>query len=183
MHHLGTKKLETKRLILRKFNNDDYINMYNNWAKEKEVARFMPWSSHKNTEETKNIIDLWISKYENSNEYNWVIEIKESNEIIGTITVVKQSESNDCCEIGYASGTKYWGHGYMPEALKRVIKFLFEEVGFHRIEAKHATENPNSGKVMQKSGMTYEGTLKQKFKLNDGTYVDTKIYGIINNVK
>lgn len=181
MKHLGTKTLETKRLILRKFKQSDYLDMYNNWAHEQMVARFMPWSAHESVDVTKAVVDMWIEEYQSNDNYNWVIQLKDTDEIIGTITVVKKDDSADCCEIGYAIGTRYWGNGYVAEAFSKVIDFLFNEVGYHRIEAKHATDNENSGKVMLKCGLTYEGLLKDKTKIHDGTYVDTKIYSIINN--
>ena len=165
MKHIGTKRLETERLILRRFNENDYHDMYKNWASEKLVARFMPWHHHENEEVTKNIVNMWINEYQNDTCYNWVIELKKTNEIIGTITVVNEWNENDCCEIGYAIGTKYWGNEYVKEALLKVIDFLFNEVGYHRIEAKHAINNPNSGRVMEKCGMVYEGTLKDKAKI------------------
>ena len=73
---------------------------------------------------------------------------------------------------------QWWHNGYVSEALKSVISFLFESVGVNRIMAKHDTQNPNSGKVMQKSGMTYEGTLRQADRNNRGI-VDVCVYSVL----
>ena len=83
-------------------------------------------------------------------------------------------------EIGYVLSDYYWGRGIMPEAGKVVISYLFEE-GFNRIQALHDEENPKSGRVMQKIGMEYEGTLKQYEKRSDGKFSNCKIYAIIKD--
>ena len=67
-------------------------------------------------------------------------------------------------ELGYVLNRDYWGQGLMPEALGEVMRFFFEEVGFDRVEACHHPDNPNSGRVMQKCGMTYKGTWFQEDK-------------------
>ena len=79
MKHLGTKTLETKRLILRKFKQSDYLDMYNNWASEVMVARFMPWSAHENESVTKTVVNMWVDEYKNDDNYNWVIMLKDTN--------------------------------------------------------------------------------------------------------
>lgn len=77
-------------------------------------------------------------------------------------------------------GRRYWGNGYTAEAAKAVIAFLFDEVGANRIAARHDTNNPNSGKVMQKAGMKYEGTLRQCDRNNQGL-VDCSVYAILKS--
>ena len=93
---------------------------------------------------------MWISNYDNNNVYNWVIELKETNEAIGSISVVNLEEMNKSCEIGYCIGSEYWSKGITTEALQNVIDYLFREVGVNRICAKHDIENMASGEVMKK---------------------------------
>lgn len=80
--------------------------------------------------------------------------------------------------IGYCLGSKWWGQGITTEALRAVIKFLFDEVRASRIEARHAPANPASGEVMKKCGMRYEATLKNAAWCNIGVY-DTIIYSVL----
>ena len=80
--------------------------------------------------------------------------------------------------VGYCLGSKWWGQGIMTEALSAIIRFLFEEVGANRIEARHDPANPASGEVMKKCGMRYEVTLRQAAWSNAGIY-DTAIYSIL----
>ena len=82
----NTKTLETSRLILRKFNENDYIKMFDNWANDEKVTKYVSFNPHKNYNETKQIINEWINEYSNGS-YNWVVELKDNHEIIGNISV------------------------------------------------------------------------------------------------
>ena len=109
---------------------------------------------------TKGIIAQWIADYENLSTYNWVIELKESQKIIGNISVVEVKELVMSASIGYCMGKDWWGQAIMPEALGCILSFLFQEVRFHRICACHDANNSKSGRVMEKVGMKFEGVLR-----------------------
>lgn len=177
MQHLGTRILETERLILRPFRVDDAEDMYMNWANNEHVTRYLTWPTHASPEVSKKVIDMWLDEYEKLTNYQWCIENKENHQAIGSIGVVNMQETTEAVEIGYCIGEEYWRHGIMTEALSAVIRFLFEEVGCNRIFAEHDVENPNSGRVMVKAGMTYEGTLKEAGRNNLGI-CDMAVYGI-----
>lgn len=180
LNHQGTKKLETERLILRQFKIEDYVEMYNNWACEDAVTKFLTWQTHTNQDVTKSVLADWIPKYENKDFYNWAIELKEENRLIGNISVVSLREETLSAILGYCIGSKWWGKEIMPEAGKAVLKYLFEEVGFNRIAANHDKNNPKSGRVMQKIGMTYEGTLRSAGFCNQGI-IDDVWYSILKS--
>ena len=180
LNHQGTKKLETERLILRQFKIEDYVEMYNNWACEDAVTKFLTWQTHTNQYVTKSVLADWIPKYENKDFYNWAIELKEENRLIGNISVVSLREETLSAILGYCMGSKWWGKEIMPEAGKAVLKYLFEEVGFNRIAANHDKNNPKSGRVMQKIGMTYEGTLRSAGFCNQGIIDDVR-YSILKS--
>lgn len=181
LSHKGTKTINTERLVLRKYKHDDADDMFKNWANDSEVTRFLSWKPHNSVEETKKIIDQWIDEYKQDDIYDWAIELNEIGEIIGGISIVKLDEKNYSCEIGYCMSSQYWGKGIMTESLKTVIDFLFSEVGFNRIEAKHDTQNIGSGKVMAKSGMKYEGTLRQVKLRNNTNFYDLAVYSILKD--
>jgi len=178
MKNIGTITLETKRLILRKFNIDDYKGMYDNWASDKEVAKYVSFNLHKDYNETKQILQKWIDEYDNGS-YNWVVELKDTHIIIGNISVIKINQKHNNCEIGYVYGSKFWKNGYATESLKKVIDFLLNECDFHLVEAKYLASNMASGRVMEKSGMKKDGILRQRriSKINNG-YDDLVIYSI-----
>ncbi len=182
MTHKGTERLETERLILRQFKVEDADDMFNNWASSQKVTEFLSWNPHRSADDTKLLLEEWVNAYNKPNNYQWAIVLKEVNQPIGSISVVNIKENIGECEIGYCIGEKWWHRGYTSEAFKRVIKFLFEEVGANRICACHAVENPNSGKVMQKCGLSYEGRLRRAGITGSGKICDLAIYAILREV-
>ncbi len=154
--------------------------MYRNWASDDEVTKFLTWPTHSDVEVTRTLLSKWIAGYSRADFYNWAIELKEIGEVIGNISVVQVKEKIACAELGYCMGAKWWGSGIMPEAGKEVIRYLFEEVGFNRIAAVHDKNNPKSGRVMQKIGMTYEGTLRKAGFCNQGV-IDEVWYSILRD--
>ena len=179
MKHIGTKELETERLILRKVTKEDAKQAYNNWCNSNIVDRYVMWSKHENIESTIFLYENWEKDYENMDTYRWGVELKDTHELIGTIDVSsKKMLPYGACEIGYCYGEKYWGLGYATEALAEVIKFLFEECDASVVFAMHMSNNPASGKVMQKCNMKYEGTLRNRIIDKQGNVNDLISYSI-----
>lgn len=181
MKNLGTKTIETERLILRRFKMEDAEAMYENWVSDPEVTKFLTWPPHSSVDVTKIVLEDWIINYKNDNFYNWAIILKESgDEPIGSIGAVDSDERVNMVHIGYCISKKYWNKGITSEALKALIKYFFEEVGVNRVESRHDPNNPNSGKVMMKCGMKYEGTMRQA-DINNQGICDYSMYGILAN--
>ena len=178
MKHIGTKRYETERLILRKFTEDDAESVFNNWASDDEVTKYLTWPSHSSVEASRAYVNYCISKYEEISCYQWGIELKHTHELIGNISVVSHIDELECMELGWVIGKKYWGNGYMPEAATKVLEVLFDEVGANCVYAGHDTNNPKSGRVMEKIGMKYEGVLRQFGKNNQGI-IDCARYSMI----
>lgn len=170
MNHKGTKRLETDRLILRRFTIEDADDMYNNWANDPEVSKFLTWPTHTSVEVSKRVIGSWLYGYDKDDFYNWAIELKETGRVIGNISVVEIKENIECVSVGYCMSRALWGRGIMPEALGEVMAFLFDEVEVNRIEAFHDVANPKSGRVMEKAGLRYEGTLRKAARNNQGIH-------------
>ena len=180
LNHIGTREVETPRLILRRFKIEDAEQMYNNWASDPDVTKYLSWAVHKDKSETESIIKSWISEYSNNKKYGWCITLGKTGEVIGGIDVVKMFENEECCEIGYVLSQKFWNKGIMTEALYAVLGYLFEKVGFHRIQLKHDVENIASGKVMLKNGLKREGILRECEKTVDGGWRDMIIYSVLD---
>ena len=168
MIHLGTKRIETSRLILRTFVKEDAEAMYHNWASDPEVTKFLSWPTYKTVDTAHEILNIWVPQYADDTFYQWAIELKELGEVIGSIGVVNFDDRVDSAEIGFCIGRNWWGQGIMTEAAKAVIDFLFREVGAQRIEGGHDPDNPASGAVQRKCGLTYEGTLRRSIRSNQG---------------
>lgn len=180
MEHIGTKKIETERLLLRPFEFSDARMIFNNWASDPQATAYLTWSAHKSKWETEVVLQSWVAGYEQDDQYKWAITLKDRpTEVIGDISVVAYSEVRNECEIGYVLSPKYWGQGIMTEALKAVAIYLLQEAKFNRLEALHDVENVGSGKVMTKAGLRYEGTHRQ-YGLNNRGRVDTARYALLS---
>lgn len=179
LQHKGTQVLETQRLLLRRAVPEDAQPMFENWANDPEVTKYLTWPTHSCVEITRMVIDSWIADYEKEDTYQWMIVPKDTpHSPIGTISVVEQNADIGKAEIGYCIGKAWWHQGIMTEALQAVMDFLFDEVGMNRLEARHDPRNPHSGAVMRKCAMQYEGTTRQSDRNNQGI-CDTSIYGIL----
>lgn len=168
MNKAGTQKIETQRLILRRFKVEDAEDMYQNWASDPEVTKFLTWPPHTSAEVTKYLLSDWVARYSDGGYFNWVMEYKETGRVIGNISVVKLNECTEAADMGYCMSRAYWGQGLMPEALNVVISYLFDVVGLNRIAACHDVNNPKSGRVMEKAGMKQEGILRAAGRNNIG---------------
>lgn len=178
MKHLGTKTIHTARLVLRRFAFDDAQAMFNNWASDPEVTRFLSWPAHSGPDVSRLVINSWVEGYAQDDFYQWAIEF--DGQPIGSISVVAVNERVNSVEIGYCIGKQWWHQGITSEALTAVIKFFFEEVGADRVAARHDPANSNSGAVMRKCGMKYEGTLRSSYKCNHGI-CDVSWYSILRS--
>lgn len=165
-----TIKIETERLILRKFKIDDYQAMYNNWASDELVAKNVGWPKHENPMDTKNLVQMWINEYKEENIFNWIIDLKGQGPI-GSITVVRKDLNNRVCEIGYNIGRKYWNQGYATEAIKFVLDYLFKIDLFDTITAEFFEHNIASFRVLEKNGFSKEGILRNRY-IMDGKKIN-----------
>jgi len=185
MTHKGTVTLETERLILRRFIISDLEPMFHNVWSNYDVwkwSNYEPMNSIEDVLHLNNIFtDYWFAKYDNLDYYNWAIQLKSTDEVIGRVRgswLNKMDERIKQIELAYELGENWWKQGLMTEAVKRVIGFFFNEIGYNRIYAGHASENPASGKVMQKCGMVYEGTLRQGCIQHDSLFDEVR-YAIL----
>lgn len=164
LRHTGTVPLTTERLFLRRLTPDDADAMFANFASDEEVARYMSWPAYRTAEEVREKLTEWQTDYEEKSTYYWGIFLKDTDELIGTIYLYTEGEIALIGSVSYCIGKTWWGNGYMPEALLAVMRHGFCEIGYNRIEAYHAKSNLQSGRVMQKAGMTFDGVLRQRCK-------------------
>ena len=180
MKHLGTKTLETPRLQLRRFSLQDAQAMFDNWASDPDVTKYLTWPTHESREVTETILRDWIPHYDQNDYYHWAIVPKGNHdEPVGSIAVVALDDRVAKATVGYCIGKAWWHQGVTTEALQAVLDFLLEEAGFRRVDAYHDPRNPYSGKVMQACGMQYEGTLRASDRNNQGI-CDASWYAILS---
>ena len=181
MRHCGTIRLETERLVLRRFDINDADAMYRNWASDSEVTKYLTWPAHRSPADSLRILESWIPLYRNDDTYQWAITLKENgSEPIGSIAAVRVSDDLSLVHVGYCLGRNWWHQGIITEALGAVIRFFFDEAGANRVECRHDPRNPHSGMVMQKCGMRYEGTMRSADRNNQGI-CDACLYGILRS--
>lgn len=162
MKNIGTVELESNRLLFRKASTSDSNAMFNNWANDKEVTKYLRWDAYEKEEDTIKFLNYLENSYKEDNFYNWMVIPKEEGVPIGTIGAVDIDVNNNTVEIGHCYGRNFWNKGYGTEALTRIIKFFFEEVGVETIYAYYVERNSASGKVLEKVGMKYEGILRKR---------------------
>ena len=176
--HIGTQNIYTERLLLRKYNLGDVADIFENYATDERVTKFLSWEPYENIETLQHFVTSQVSGYCHT-VYNWVIEYE--GRVIGSISVIQTDEKNESCEIGYCIGYNFWNKGIMTEAVSAVLQYLLLKVGFRKVYAKHDVDNPASGIVMRKCNMLCEGKLREHYRRHDGTFSDSLIYGILQS--
>jgi [ribosomal protein S5]-alanine N-acetyltransferase len=171
--------LETNRLLLRKLSVDDAEDIFE-YASDPDVNTFMPWDIHKSIDDTREFLEKSEENSETTGDIDWGIELKNEKILVGGITVRKWNDANRCGDIGYVLSKRYWNKGIATEALRTVILFGFEKLCLNRIEAHCDENNIASYKVMEKAGMKYEGTLREKVFVKN-KFVNMKVYSILKD--
>ncbi len=168
------KTLETDRLILRKYTENDLDDLFE-FAKSPNVGPNAGWPPHKTKEDSEKILKMFIEKDE-----VWAIVEKKSNKVIGSFGLHKDQkrEIPKVKMIGYVLSEKYWGNGYVPEATKRVLDYAFNELDLDIISVYHYPFNTQSKRVIEKCGFKFEGILRMASILPDGKIVDDVCYSI-----
>ena len=181
MRHLGTKALETNRLVLRPFRESDAQMMFNNWASDEEVTRYLLWFTHQEVEETKDVVSAWVDLYGDRDYYHWALEHKVTGDLLGSIILFDMGpffplSRRYKAEVGYCLGRKWWGHGLASEAVAAIFEFSFLELGLKRLVARHDHRNLASGRVMQKLQMSHTRFKKKAERGKDGKWIDCDFY-------
>lgn len=159
---MNTPKLETERLILRKFTEEDIEALFF-ILRDEEVNRFLPWYPMRTLEETKKFYEeRYASNYAQSQAYAYAICIKEDNFPIGYIKV----DMDESYDLGYGLRKEFWHEGIVTEAGKAVVGQVKKD-GLPYITATHDRNNPRSGNVMQKLGMTYRYSYEEQWQPKD----------------
>lgn len=170
----NTGSIKTERLTLRRFKNEDYLDVYE-YGKDDLTVKYLVWGPFQSIDDAKES----ITEYYLSRPGIYAIELNECNKCIGCISFEIEPQ-HEKASVGYVLNRAYWGCGYMSEALNAVIALCFDSLGLNRVEAAHYVGNEASGKVMKRCGMSKEGTCKQEVKVK-GVFYDVVHYGITKN--
>ncbi len=168
--------LRTDRLLLRQFQLNDAADVQRlAGAKEVAAGTFLP---HPYTDDTA---EQWIrsqqQNFDTGTLVDFAIVLPAGHVLIGSIGL-DIAAGHQHARMGYWVGVPYWNQGYGTEAVNAVLAYGFNQRHLHRIYAPHFLNNPASGRVLQKVGMTYEGRMREHY-MRFGEYVDVELYGIL----
>lgn len=175
--HLGTKVLQTARLTLRPYCLTDAQAVFDGWMGDDDMCEALNWQPHRDVSVTRRLIDMWVDGYQSPTVYHWCITLEGAP--VGDIMVCKWNQDDCWCDLGYCIAKEHWGKGYASEALNCVSEYLLKEVGFHRIQLRHEEGNDASGRVMQKCGYQYEGTLRHAKRNRRGEWKNVCCYSLL----
>jgi ribosomal-protein-alanine N-acetyltransferase len=170
--------LETERLLLRRVNEND-VNEVFALRSNPETMKYIPRPLVKTTDDALEHIAMIDSKIINNEGINWAITYKDNPKLIGIIGHYRIKPEHFRAEVGYMLLPEYNGKGIVSEAVKEVVKYGFNEMKLHSIEAIIDPENFGSEKVLQKCGFVKEAHLKEN-EFYEGRFLDTVIYSILN---
>lgn len=178
---IGTVTIYTKRLKLRRISLNDVQTIYTRLKSDSRVTDNL-FKGHRNIEETIDMVNEIINQYENEFFYNLAIELIDSKELIGLIDLYGFDLNEMNCNVGYEIGYNWWNMGFGTEALSAVIDFAFNQVYVNKISATHNTDNPASGRIMEKAGMKKDRIVKDYLINAKGQSKDCAIYHIFRRV-
>jgi RimJ/RimL family protein N-acetyltransferase len=168
----------TGRLLLRKPHMDDAHAIFETYAQDPEVIRYLVWKSHKNIQETVQFLSACQQLWSTGKDYAYAITLTEEESLVGMFSL---HPMNLKLEVGYVLARPYWGKGYMTEALRAVIDWALAQPDIVRVQAFCDVDNIASARVMEKAGMTREGLLRRYIlhpNISDAPR-DSFIYAII----
>ena len=177
-------EIRTERLVLRPFRESDAEELYQNYGSDPEVGRYISFTPCETLDSTKEFIKMHLSQDpENPDFYGWAVTLADADDkeavLVGSASLFNVDRVANQCELGFSIGSRWWGMGIATEAENAIVQYALHELGFHRVYASHHVSNIGSGRVLQKIGMQYEGTLRDGQHNKDGSYSDLKLYAIL----
>ena len=153
MKHSGTQRMETERLILRRFLPEDAADLLQNWAADPNVQHEYGEPVYDTPDAAAGLLRQYLAGYARADYYRWAVILRETGRNIGQIAFCKVWDDCETAEIEYCISEKFSGKGYAGEALAGLCEHIFNTTGFVKLEAYHRAENVRSGRVLEKSGM------------------------------
>lgn len=170
--------LETERLILRRFRQSDWRDLFE-YLSQPEVVRYEPYDVYSAEECRRESLDR------SRNEAFWAVCLKENGKLIGNLYFERQEPVEYLTwELGYVFNPLYHGQGYATESCRRILRYAFEQLGAHRVIARCNPGNAPSWRLLRRLGMRREGHLRKNIFLKRDEYgqpiwVDTYEYAIL----
>lgn len=170
--------IHTKRLILRPLKSTDNEAIFD-YAQLPNVGPSAGWEPHETIKNTNDFITYALRKREYGQPGVYVITLKDTKEVIGTTEIHSYKEQKGA--IGFVLHPNHWNNGYTTEAAKALIIYAMEVLELKRLEYCHFPHNIASKRVCEKLGFTFEGILRNKYLLYDGTVLDDVVYSLTDS--
>ena len=171
--------LESDRLIIRGWKETDLEDFYE-YAKVDGVGQMAGWKPHASIQESKTILEMFIKE-----KKTFALELKDGHKVIGSLGLEELSlslgeEYDDFVgrEIGYVLSKEYWGKGFMPEAVNKVIKFCFEKEKYDYLMCSHSVINNQSKRVIEKCGFRF---VKENIRIARNGEQRLSLYYVLDN--
>lgn len=168
------ENFETERLILRIPLLADAIPVFEQYAQDSEVTKYLTWQPHKNKNETEQFLQRCLDVWKDGSAFPYAIIRKMDQKFLGMIEIVDLDQHG--VNIGYVLAKHHWGNGYATEAVKCIIKWGLQQDNIYRIWAVCDVENPASSRVLEKAGMQKEGILRKWIKLSSISKIPRDCY-------
>lgn len=169
--------IETERLLLRNINEEDAEDLFFNFSNP-AVMRYYGSEPMESTEEAIGLIHSFKVMFEEQKGVRWGVQIKNKQNLIGTVGFHAISSKHRRAEIGYELNEENWGQGYAREAIGAVVRYGFEQMKLNRIGAIVFLENQPSKDLLRKLGFKQEGVLRN-YMIQNGVSYDTNVYSLV----
>lgn len=166
-------ELATDRLMLRQLKSTDENEIFKLRSSD-IINKYIDRPKETNIDETRQFIDKINNGIKENKSFYWAITFKDKPQLIGTICLWNLSEDKKTAELGYELNADFQGQGIMNEAIKKVIEFAFESIGFTTLEAFTHKDNLKSTSVLLKNNFLLDATRKDEENKNNIIFTLTK---------
>jgi RimJ/RimL family protein N-acetyltransferase len=152
------ERMETERLLLRWQTEDDAEQMFSRYASDPEVTRYLTWGPHQSVDDTLAFLRQRAGERPPGQFFNWLVFPRGGGPLLGSIGC---RVDGHIVQFGYCYARDAWGHGYATEAARAMVRVWLDEPTIWRVQAFCDPENVASARVLEKAGLTFEGTLRK----------------------
>jgi RimJ/RimL family protein N-acetyltransferase len=157
------EKIVSERLLLRIPTMEDAFQIFQLYAQDPEVTKYLTFEPHQSIKDTKTFLKRCLNNWKKNTSFPWTIIRRHDKQLMGMIEIVNIEQSG--VQLGYVLAREFWGNGYMTESLKLIIDWSFTQKDLYRVWAVCDLENKASSRVMEKAGMQKEGLLRRWVQL------------------
>ena len=152
------EKIATRQLVLRRPRLSDADEIFDSYAADPEVTRYVTWRPYQDRNEVTQFLQSRLTRWDSNEEFSWAITRAEEDRVIGMIACRVREPAAD---IGYVLSRSLWGRGHMTEAANAVVEWAINLDFVYRVWAVCDVENKASARVLEKVGMQREGILRR----------------------